>query len=244
MPKPTFVARVKVLATLLEPTRRRLYQYIAGEASAVSRDQAAEAVRITRAMAAFHLDRLLESGLLRAEYRRLTGRTGRGAGRPSKLYRRSRRRFDVTLPARDHELLARLLTESLDPSGRVGSAQEAARSYGRSLGMRARKRIPDRTESKRLVRCVEDVMTDLGFEPVAGGTDQTWARNCPFDPLSRRFPTVVCQTAIALVTGVVAGVGADDLVVDRDPRPDRCCVVVSSPSRRATESADPSRRLS
>jgi predicted ArsR family transcriptional regulator len=226
MPKPTFVGRLKVLATLLEPTRRSLYEYVAVEPSAVSRDQAAAAVGVTRAMAAFHLDKLVESGLLRAEYRRLTERSGRGAGRPSKLYRRSRRRFDVTLPRRDHELLANLLAESLDPRGGVRSARDAAHAYGRSLGVRARKRVGNAAASTRLASCVEDVMADIGFEPISRGGPETRARNCPFDPLSRRFPTSVCQTALAVVAGVVDGVEAVGLQVDREPRPDGCCVVL------------------
>lgn len=36
-----------------------------------------------RALAAFHLDRLVKAGLLETEYRRLSGRTGPGAGRPA-----------------------------------------------------------------------------------------------------------------------------------------------------------------
>lgn len=225
MTRPNLVERVTALAALLEPTRRGLYEYVVGKTTAVSRDQAADAMGVTRAMAAFHLDKLVESGLLRAEYRRLTARVGRGAGRPSKLYRRSRHRFDVTLPPRDHELLARLLTESLDPARAGESPQEVAREYGRSLGVRARNKLSSRDDRRRFRRCVQDVMGELGFDPVADGP-QIHARNCPFDPLSRRYPAVVCQTALAVVSGVIDGVGAESLAPRYDPRPDRCCVVL------------------
>src|SRR3990170_8987534 len=102
---------MNALAALREPVRMRLYRYVERRLAAVGRDEAAGAVGVSRAMAAFHLDKLVDLGLLRTEFRRLSGRTGRGAGRPAKLYRRSRRDFSVTLPKRDHELLARLLSE-------------------------------------------------------------------------------------------------------------------------------------
>src|SRR5688572_13178345 len=93
MSKPTFAQKLADLSTLLEPTRGRLYGYVAGETAPVTRDQAANAVGISRSKAAFHLDKLVDARLLRVQFRRLSGRTGRGAGRPSKLYARSRHRF-------------------------------------------------------------------------------------------------------------------------------------------------------
>ena len=57
----------------------------------VDGNEAAASVGISRALAAFHLDRLVKDGLLIPEYRRLSGRTGPGAGRPAKLYRRAPR---------------------------------------------------------------------------------------------------------------------------------------------------------
>jgi predicted ArsR family transcriptional regulator len=175
-------------------------------------------------MAAFHLDKLVEAGLLRTEYRRLSGRTGRGAGRPAKLYRRSRRRFDVTIPQRDPELLARLLAESIaDSTG--GPSLEAAQRYGHLVGVRARRRLAEADHEGR-ARCVEDVMADIGFEPVTTQADIR-ARNCPFEPLSRDYPAVVCQAAIAIVDGVIKGVGADSLSVSRQPGAEWCCVLVT-----------------
>jgi predicted ArsR family transcriptional regulator len=228
MPKPSFIRRLEVLVTLLEPTRRRLYQYVTTQIGAVSRDQAAEAAGVSRAMAAFHLDRLVESGLLRANYRRLSGRTGRGAGRPSKLYSRSRRRFDVTVPPREHELLARLLAESFPAPIDTPAPGNTAHEFGRSLGARARRQMPTRATPEQSAQCVQDVMAELGFEATRMGTGELRARNCPFDPVSRRFPDVVCHTAIALLRGVVEAVGADDLRVTRDDRPPLCCVTLSS----------------
>lgn len=230
MSERSFLGRLEALATVLEPRRRSLYRYVAEQLTPVSRDQAAAAVGVSRAMAAFHLDKLVEAGLLRTQYRRLSGRTGRGAGRPSKLYRRSRRRFDVTLPGREHELLARLLVESARETDDISGLEEMGRAYGRSLGARARTRVRSRPTAERLARCVEDVTAELGFEPIATGAGEVRARNCPFDPLSRRFPAVVCGAALAIVGGVLDGIGADDLRVTRSERRDWCCVVVKPSS--------------
>src|SRR5215213_10815912 len=88
------------VAALGDPLRRRLYRFVSTQDHAVSRDEAAEAVATTRSAAAFHLDRLVQDGLLETEFRRLSGRQGPGAGRPAKLYRRSHGEIAVSLPAR------------------------------------------------------------------------------------------------------------------------------------------------
>src|SRR5579871_3156353 len=90
---------IESIAALDEPVRRRLYLYVAANGDS-SRDDAARAAGISRSLAAFHLDKLVEEGLLEAVYRRLSGRSGPGAGRPSKLYRRSRREVHIDLPPR------------------------------------------------------------------------------------------------------------------------------------------------
>src|SRR5436190_4029225 len=105
--------RLDELAPLAEPIRRALYLHVAHSGDAVGRDAAAAALGISRALAAFHLDRLVEAGLLAAEYRRLTGRVGPGAGRPAKLYRRTHLQLDVTLPERREDVLAGLFATAL-----------------------------------------------------------------------------------------------------------------------------------
>lgn len=231
------------VAALREPTRRRLYQYVERRPEAVSRDEAAESIGISRALAAFHLDKLVEVGVLKAEYRRLTGRSGPGAGRTSKLYRRSRNQIAVSLPHRDHELLARLLAASFDssaedsPAAGDSPAAEPARAYGRSLGRRARKRLRGDPGPARLLECVEAVLESLGFEPYRASPSELRLRNCPFDPLSRLYTPLVCGVAQSVITGVTQGVGATDLRVGRKEEPDRCCGVVTLPSSRVPSRA-------
>ena len=67
------------------------------QATPVSRDDVAGALGLARATAAFHLDRLVADGLLDIHFERRSGRTGPGAGRPAKLYRRSDVPVEVSL---------------------------------------------------------------------------------------------------------------------------------------------------
>ena len=87
------------VAALADPLRRRLYRYVARSAEPVGREEAAAAVEVPVHTAKFHLDRMVDDGLLTVEFRRLSGRSGPGAGRPAKLYRRSEHEFTVSLPA-------------------------------------------------------------------------------------------------------------------------------------------------
>src|SRR5216117_4608033 len=138
---PDLQSCIAAIASLDEPVRRELYLYVAGRGREVGRDEAARALRISRALAAFHLDKLVQQGLLDASYRRLTARRGPGAGRPAKLYHRSTRQLDLTLPERRYELAGRGFARALTaaaPAAR-GALQRAARAEGRRLGADARR---------------------------------------------------------------------------------------------------------
>src|SRR3954454_11151449 len=77
-------AHMAAVAALAEPTRRRLYDHVVRQAGPVSRDEAAAATDVPRATVAFHLDKLVDEGLLDVMFERRTGRSGPGAaGRPS-----------------------------------------------------------------------------------------------------------------------------------------------------------------
>src|SRR5574341_1038276 len=140
MDTPERDASLSSLATLGDPTRRRLYHYVAARRGGVGRDEAARATGISRMLAAFHLDKLVAAGLLAAEYRRLTGRSGPGAGRPSKLYRRSRRQLTIMLPVRRYADAACLFATAVESAGprATRALHRAARSLGRDLGAAAR----------------------------------------------------------------------------------------------------------
>lgn len=129
---PDLEDEIDAVAALKDPVRRALFLYVDCAGDDVSRDEAAKAAGISRALAAFHLDKLVEEGLLDATFRRLNGKAGPGAGRPSKLYRRSERELSLTLPAREYELAARLLARAMesgaDPRAALaGIARDAGR---------------------------------------------------------------------------------------------------------------------
>ncbi|WP_448321047.1 helix-turn-helix domain-containing protein, partial [Streptomyces sp. CO7] len=63
-----------VLGVLGDPVRRRLYRHVASSPDEVGRDAAAEAAGVSRSLAAHHLDKLVEAGLLVGSFRRLSGR--------------------------------------------------------------------------------------------------------------------------------------------------------------------------
>src|SRR5260370_30602866 len=112
------------LSGLDDPVRRGLYDFVAGCTEPVTRDEACTAAGIGRPLAAYHLDKLVGLGLLTASYRRPAGRGGAGAGRPAKVYARSKGEFAVAVPPREYELAARLLAEAV-ASDRCGTAPRA-----------------------------------------------------------------------------------------------------------------------
>jgi predicted ArsR family transcriptional regulator len=222
-------AQIAGVAVLDDPVRRSLYLYVASRSEPVSRDEAAEATSTARDNAAFHLDKLVETGLLESSYRRLSGRTGPGAGRPSKLYQRSGRQLQVTLPARRYELVAELLAQGLENARAktaLAGVAAAARRFGASLGAAARARS-GRVSS---LRSVTEVLDAQGFEPIEAPRGVVRLRNCPFHEVAKSHPDLVCGMNLAFMEGVVEGAAARGVTADLDPQPGRCCVTLSASS--------------
>lgn len=210
------------LAVLQDPLRRRLYMFVAGQGEPVGRDAAAAAVGISRRLAAFHLDKIADAGLLDVSYRRLTDRRGPGAGRPAKLYARSRNEVTVSLPPRDYELVAVILAAAAarlgDPA--VAAAADAARDTGAALAAAHAPRAP--ATSAR--RCLNDLLSSLGYEPyVEHGL--TRLRNCPFHRAAARHRDLICTANLHLLRGAIEHLGAA-ITAELDPRRHECCVVL------------------
>jgi predicted ArsR family transcriptional regulator len=219
------------VSCLGDPVRDRLYAFVSSRGEPVRRDEAAAAVGIGRALAVYHLDKLVESGLLTASYQRPTGRGGPGAGRPAKVYARSASEFMVTIPLREYQLAAGLLVQAVaaDPSGGARAAlHDAARQLGASLGERHR---ADRAEGDGLRLALEDALSEHGFEPWQDDHGVVRLRNCPFRRLAEMQPEVVCHMNLALIEGLVAGLGADGTNPVHDPGPGHCCVAIPAAGR-------------
>jgi len=209
---------VEAVGALREPLRRAVYEFAAGRDEPVGRDEVAEAVGIGRTLAAFHLDRLAEAGLLEVSYARRSGRTGPGAGRPAKLYRRSAAELEVSLPPRRYRSAAGLLAEAVDRSGADELLFEVAREQGRSAGRAA--------AEAGLV----EVLTGPGYEPQPRD-DAILLRNCPFHLLARDYPPLVCGMNLALLQGLVQELGPPDATARMAPGAGGCCVVIEVASK-------------
>lgn len=220
---------IQVAAVLAEPRRRGLYDYVAARRQAVGRDEAAAGLGISRELAAFHLDRLVDAGLLGTEYRRLTGRTGPGAGRPSKLYRRLAGGIEFSLPQRHYERAADLMAAALDRMGAatgLDAVAKVARERGRALGLDAAGRPGTPTSKGRgsFGRLV-GLLRGAGYEPEVVPAGDVCLLNCPYDALVQEHRDLTCGMNLAWAQGVVEGLGATDVDVELLPAPDRCCVI-------------------
>jgi predicted ArsR family transcriptional regulator len=210
-------SRAASVGTLAEPTRRALYEYVVASREPVGREQAASALDLAPHTAAFHLDKLVDAGLLSTEFRRLGGRSGPGAGRPSKLYRRADAELTVSLPDRHYDLVGHILASGVDRA-QAGTPLEqaidaAASEAGRAIGSEA---APG--DASAFV----DVLGDHGFEPRV--TDDTvLLANCPFDALAASHGRLVCGLNRSFVQGIADGVGCD-AEARLEPEPGHCCV--------------------
>ena len=208
--------RVAAVAALDEPTRRRLYEHVVRQPEPVGRDEVAAEFGLSRGTVAFHLDKLVEEDLLEVTFRRRTGRTGPGAGRPSKLYQRSGRHLAVSLPERQYELAGELLAAAMEEADAQAESPRAvlgrrAFQYGRDLGQR----YGDAP--------LAHVLEDQGFEPRTEN-GETVLVNCPFHTLARTHTELVCGMNLHLLTGLLTGLNADAVEARLVPTPNRCCV--------------------
>jgi predicted ArsR family transcriptional regulator len=215
------MGEISVIAVLADPVRRRLYDYVTEQPGGISRSDAAQAVGIQRTLAAFHLDRLAEAGLVEVIFRRPGGRSGPGAGRPAKLYRRAAAEYQVSVPPRDYRAAAELLSDVVDMSGAEPQLQRAARSRGAAAGRAARQQAPEAPEDE----LVTGALSAQGYQPYREGADIR-LRNCPFHVLASRHPPLICGMNLALMEGLLAGASVSALSAVLDPRPLDCCVVL------------------
>jgi predicted ArsR family transcriptional regulator len=204
------------IGLLAEPVRRSVYAFVASAHGAVDRDAVAAGVGIGRPLAAFHLDRLVAGGLLGVEYHRRSGRTGPGAGRPAKFYRRvADIDVEVSLPPRQYGLAAEILATGIDmtttPKARA-QVLEAARERGRALA----------ADGGDLL----DVLATNGYEPLPTADGGVRLGNCPFHALVDEHRELTCSMNLALLDSVTSTIEDSGFTAVAQPEPGYCCVAL------------------
>lgn len=217
---------LRAVGLLAEPVRRRLYQYLRERQEPVGREEAARHAGIKARLAAFHLDKMAEAGLLDVEYRRLSGRAGPGAGRTAKVYSVSSRSFSVQIPQTRYALAASMMASALSAgiSGTDGaeSLQDVATAVGGGIGDEIRQQT--QTDSARR-EAVRHKLEQLGYEPRVEESGEWTLRNCIFSELSTSHRELVCGMNAAFVAGLVGGAHLLSLKAERRRETwPTCCV--------------------
>jgi predicted ArsR family transcriptional regulator len=208
------------IAALDHPISRAAYQLVV-DRGWVSREAAAVALDVPRSVAAFHLDKLAEAGLLDARYERTSGRTGPGAGRPSKLYGRSAREISLSLPPRRYDLAGSILADAVIRADAQSipvkqAVAEVAREVGEGVAQEA-------SGKSRAREAVLEVLRRHGYEPRKRGREIALL-NCPFHALAEEHRDLVCGMNLDFLTGVLEGMTGAKLTARLAPEAGYCCV--------------------
>jgi predicted ArsR family transcriptional regulator len=225
-------AQLARLSAFGEAQRRALYAVVARERRAISRDEAAAAVGISRPLAAYHLDRLVDDGLLEVRFERRTGRSGPGAGRPAKVYQRSAVAVELSVPTRDYRFIAELLANAVERAA-SGSAQSALKDVANEAGALSVGNVSTEESDNQT-----DGLTDLrrilgerGYEPY-DNDGELRLRNCPYHRLAEDHRDLVCTANLDFIGGMAEHLGLGEAIRMRlDPKPGECCVSIAQASR-------------
>ena len=225
---------VRAAAALEGELRQRIYAFVGARRRPATREEVAAAMGISSRLAAFHLDKLLERGLLRAHYARPPGRGGPGAGRPAKRYERSSQEVQISIPERRYDLLTRLLVAAIQgqapgergSDGAMRVARERGIEGGRDLRKMERLRRPG---PERTLASMERALDAYGFEPYRPSPDQVALGNCPFLIAARETPELVCAITRSFIEGLIRGLGNEEMQAVAERRRGECCVVVRAP---------------
>jgi predicted ArsR family transcriptional regulator len=222
---------IRAVAALEDELRRGMYAFIRRERRPVTRDEAAASVGISRKLAAFHLDKLVQAGVLGARYQAAGGI--RKAGRAPKVYEPTDLDIQISIPQRQHDILADILLDAVLAEGGAERAADAAvrvaRERGHHIGVLERQHArPGRLGPERALTLATRVLERHGFEPAREAPTCVRLRNCPFHPLAARAPGLVCAINHAFLAGLLVGLGAPAVDAVLAPRPGECCVELRS----------------
>jgi predicted ArsR family transcriptional regulator len=218
------VDEIGAVAVLADPVRRRLYHAVSDATRPVGREEAAGLASVPVHSARFHLDKLVDAGLLEVSYARLTGRTGPGAGRTAKLYRRSVAEVSVSLPRRSYDLVGGVLAGALERAIAGGDVAESLRDEAHSRGRAIGTSYDDGGDE---LDRASGVLAEEGYEPCRTDSE-VCLRNCPFDALASDHTALVCGVNLDFVSGVLDGLGCASARARLQPDTHHCCVRISS----------------
>jgi predicted ArsR family transcriptional regulator len=233
-PAEHLAQRISAIAALDQPLRRDLYRLLSERGTWVSRDESSEALGVPRSVAAFHLDKLVEAGVVEVTFERTSGRTGPGAGRPSKLYRRSSQEVAASVPERRYDLAGSLLATAVAEAERTGTPIAAclsstARAAGHVIGEEAVAATGPLTKRADRRQAVLDILTQHGYEPALGKRGEIALVNCPFHRLAEEHRNLVCGMNLDFLGGLLEAIGTKDRLDARlAPEPGYCCVRITA----------------
>lgn len=221
-------AAIATIATLDDDVRARLFDFVRAAPGPVTREMAADAVGVSRKLAAFHLDKLVAAELLQS---RIQAIGAPRVGRTPKVYEPSGAEVRVAVPQRELGVLAEVLvdavlTERSDERAEQ-TALRVAHERGVAIGEEERERVrPGRVGTERALGLAAVVLEGYGFEPVREA-DNVRLRNCPFHPLAVRAPELVCGLNHRFLCGLLEGLHADAVTeATLAPTSGQCCVVL------------------
>lgn len=215
------------VSVLSDRSRWQMFSFVRRERRAVTREEVAASVGISRKLAAFHLDKLVEAGLLRTRYE--TSGDVRKVGRRPKVYEPTDAQISLSIPQRRPELLADLLLDTVlgqhDGESAGEAAVRTARERGRTLGVSVRDDTrPGRLGKERGLTACQQLLGEHGYEPVRVGPEEVRLRNCPFHPLAGKAPDLVCAMNREFLAGYLEGLQVIGVEAVLAPTPGECCV--------------------
>jgi predicted ArsR family transcriptional regulator len=195
-----------------DPTRHRLFRYIADAPRPVGVAELTEHVRLNHNAVRQHLAVLKDAGLVVEEVEQRSR-----PGRPRLLYRLAPETAGRWGTPGAYAWLAALLSDAvrrhLEP-----------RQVGRQEGHRRGAELAGEGES---VELLEAEIARRGFRPTRverGRKVELVLGRCPFSDVARSDPDTVCQLHLGLAEGLAEGLGGLDVegLVVKDPRRAGC----------------------
>jgi predicted ArsR family transcriptional regulator len=214
LPPPPGLSAVSALG---DEVRRRLFEYVRHSAEPVTRDQAAAALDLPRSTVSLQLDALAGHGLLNVEFRKVSGKSGPGSGRPAKVYAAAVPEVSASVPERSYSLAGELLATAVEESARTSRpahelVAEVARAKGAELGS--------------VAGGLEATLAAAGYRPLPDAAGFALG-NCPFHLLARSHTQTVCGLNLALLEGMLDGCADQGHRVAADPDGPFCCARIN-----------------